>query len=998
MLDIIGCWEVDLGVGSVRREPTQPGHITDLFDRLDDLHAKAGRPSMREIARRAGRGNVSSSTVHNIFSSSRVPRWDFLEIVVNALGGATRREEFHTLWDAAWKAQNSTFPSHNLLSDAMPSPGWPPEQSSRAVRLGAPQSGTGTMSRVSQRIWSNEIPSRNLNFTGRAAELEALNRNLDSHQPPHVQVISGMGGIGKTELATEYIHRSIDKYDIVWWIRAEHHDRVREALVSLARRLEPRLADPDSERDRPIAAVLEKLQSETGPSWLLVYDNVANPFELQRYLPASRAEGHIIVTLRQRNWPSSTKAEADNIEVSPFTEEEAISFLRHRVPSLATQDMRTHSAQEDERQVGEAARLAAELGYLPIAIDHAAAYLIETARSVDEYLSRFTRDAHGLLKEPHGDSDASAHLSGIWALSNEVLTADAKHLFNLCAFFSPEPIAVKLLRQDITGINNPPGVPEFLSSSQRFHAAASQLHRLSLVKVDAARDLIQMHRVVRKVAQDWLRVEHADQFDAYRATVDTLIANSNPGNPDHASGDAVYNLSLQHLESDRNFLCTSNPKLRDLIIDQVRRLHLRGAHVEAMQFGQDALEVWRERHGEDDLKVLTMAVEVAIAMYRAGRVVDAHRQLLWIQPHLQPYSEGQGFKISLLCETIYCAILRARSQFDEALNRDKVLLPKSEATFGETHERTLNVRSNIALDYRHLGNFREALEVDQRTFDDRVAILGPSNLFTLSSHNSVARDLRGLGEYQKSLDVAREVWDAFEAIGGRENSQWLLACEQFASAMRKAGHHWDALQQREHVLQRYRDYLGDEHMHTLTAATNLINDRRAVGLLVDAEELARTTYNRCQKPSTPDDLLCAAQLNLASVLRQAGDIEEALQNDEQATNGLIAIYGDLHPFTLAATINYASDLARCGRLGEAIQLGHDTFGKCRRTLGDSHPDTLMAAANLASDEATAGDEASAERRRADALRKYAETLTLEHPEARAAAQGVRLTAEIEPLI
>jgi hypothetical protein len=128
-----------------------------------------------------------------------------------------------------------------------------------------------------------------------------------------------------------------------------------------------------------------------------------------------------------------------------------------------------------------------------------------------------------------------------------------------------------------------------------------------------------------------------------------------------------------------------------------------------------------------------------------------------------------------------------------------------------------------------------------------------------------------------------------------------------------------------------------------------------------------------------------------------GNTEEALANDRLATNGLIRIYGNLHPFTLAASINYATDFAGCGRLGEAIQLGHETLDKCSRSLGDSHPDTLMAAANLSLDEAAAGDGATAEQQLTDTLAKYAQTLTLEHPEARAAAQRTRLTAEIEPV-
>ena len=93
-------------MGSIKREPVPPGPIADLFDRLDSLHSQAGRLSMREIAIRAGRGKISSSTVHNIFRSSRVPRWAFLEQVVNALDGADDRDQFLVLWQAAWRAEN----------------------------------------------------------------------------------------------------------------------------------------------------------------------------------------------------------------------------------------------------------------------------------------------------------------------------------------------------------------------------------------------------------------------------------------------------------------------------------------------------------------------------------------------------------------------------------------------------------------------------------------------------------------------------------------------------------------------------------------------------------------------------------------------------------------------------------------------------------------------------------------------------------------------------
>ena len=214
----------------------------------------------------------------------------------------------------------------------------------------------------------------------------------------------------------------------------------------------------------------------------------------------------------------------------PFTEAESVSFLRRTVPSLA--EGTGVAAAEDAQRVSEARRLAMTLGHLPIAVEHAAAYLAETGQSVDEYLARFTENAHQLLSEQPTDSDLPAPVSGTWAMSITLLTPDAEHLFNLCSFFSPEPIAAELFLQPAAGIDDPPGLAEFLSSPQRFRAAAAQLQRLSLARVDGARDLIQVHRVVQAVTQGRLRLDRIEAFRAYRAAADTLLASSNPGNPD----------------------------------------------------------------------------------------------------------------------------------------------------------------------------------------------------------------------------------------------------------------------------------------------------------------------------------------------------------------------------------------------------------------------------------------------------------------------------------
>lgn len=81
-------------MGAIKRNPTPPGPITDLFDRLHEIHLLAGLPSVRDIARGIGRGVISSSTTHNMFRGPRVPRLNFLELVVEELHGDTA--EFRT--------------------------------------------------------------------------------------------------------------------------------------------------------------------------------------------------------------------------------------------------------------------------------------------------------------------------------------------------------------------------------------------------------------------------------------------------------------------------------------------------------------------------------------------------------------------------------------------------------------------------------------------------------------------------------------------------------------------------------------------------------------------------------------------------------------------------------------------------------------------------------------------------------------------------------------
>ncbi|MGA5898600.1 FxSxx-COOH system tetratricopeptide repeat protein [Streptomyces venetus] len=844
-------------------------------------------------------------------------------------------------------------------------------------------------------IFGDEIPARNPHFTGREEELRILRQRLTASavevlsQPP--QAVFGLGGIGKTEIAAEYAHRFAKDYELVWWVRSEHEDRMRDAFVKLGKRLG--LASTDGQRDKSIWTVMDALRSGPYDRWLLIFDNATQPEVVKRYLPMGRPHGHVIITSREQQWRRHTKAEG--IEVAQFSEEETVEFLRKRVPDLATHDEHGRPIDRASEQIrhNDAVRLARALDNLPIAAEHAAAYLAETKRSASSYLEMFEENAHDLFSE-HVDMDYPRVVATTWSISSRQLGPDATELFNLCAFFSPEPMAEELFLTGGRNVRAPEALAEVLADTRRFRQAARRLHRYSLAKADGKRNVLIVHRVVQRVTRGQIAIERPEDCEAYRTAVHTLLASTNPRNPDRESNDAQYERSLQHLVP-AGALHTDNPDLRQLIVDQVRRLHLRGGHEESLRLGEAALKVWREKWGRDDERVLQLAVEVGIALRLAGRSKEA-RELNQEALELLTRNFGEDHEVTLICANSYGGDLRALGKFDDALELDLKLLPLFERVFLPHHPRTLNVRNNLGADYRRLGRFREALEHDERAYAERERVLGPTNLRTLTSKDSISHDLRGCGQYDLALDVARDVITALALRTGPETLDSLNAQKSFAVALRKAGHYEDALQESQRAVQRYLDFLGEKHRYTLRAQINLINDLRVTDRLREAEELGRSTLALCPELDSPKgDITWATMVNLALVLRR-NNPEEARILDEGAVQGLSEVFGPEHPFTLQATANLASDLAAVGDTAGALELGERCYEAGGRVLGEKHPDTLAMGANLSLDRRATGDTRRAEDLRADVLRRYEEVLSVEHPVTRIAQQRGRISIDIEP--
>ncbi len=242
-------------------------------------------------------------------------------------------------------------------------------------------------------IWNIPYP-RNPFFLGRDDVLTRLRHSLHIGQATALsqpQAISGLGGIGKTQLALEYAYRYHQDYQMVLWARAENTKALISSYVALATLL--RLPECEvKEQEVMVQAVKTWLQ--THRDWLLILDNADELALLPDFLPPSLG-GHLLLTTRA----AATGRLAHRMEIETLLPKHGALFLLRRAALLAP-DATLEQASQEEREL--ALQISQECGGLPLALDQAGAYLEETGMDLVSYWHLYQQHRTDLLQQRGG--------------------------------------------------------------------------------------------------------------------------------------------------------------------------------------------------------------------------------------------------------------------------------------------------------------------------------------------------------------------------------------------------------------------------------------------------------------------------------------------------------------------------------------------------------------------------------------------------------------------
>lgn len=270
--------------------------------------------------------------------------------------------------------------------------------------------------------------------------------------PGSICIFHGVGGVGKTKAAVQYIYTEQQQYDAIFWLQADTVPGLTDSYLQMAMALG--IANNTEDQNQVIDKGRDWLQqtgscccrgqltitSLTYPErrWLLVFDNVLRWMDISRYLPnhLRRTKGSVLITTQAEN--ILPKAEnVTKLRLDPLNQQAGAEMLLRYLDRDVRADPERHLALE----------ISAFVGGLPVAISQIAGYISYSQYTLEELIETFRqwRKRTGVATDEADDlpvafREASFTYEGalqmVWEVTLRELTEDARDIINLLAYLN----------------------------------------------------------------------------------------------------------------------------------------------------------------------------------------------------------------------------------------------------------------------------------------------------------------------------------------------------------------------------------------------------------------------------------------------------------------------------------------------------------------------------------------------------------------------------------
>jgi tetratricopeptide (TPR) repeat protein len=710
--------------------------------------------------------------------------------------------------------------------------------------------------------WSVPL-RRNPYFTGREEILEALHLQLKEKRAvalTHSSALSGLGGVGKTQIALEYAYRHALEYTAVFWIEAETEATVLSSLLRVSEALQvPERQEADHQR--VVTAVQRWLSSHSG--WLLVWDNLEDFDLLPQLLPTTAREGAILLTTRAQ----ALGTLALGMDLAPMEPSEGMRFVLRRAkvlePEAAEADVQQFAAHSPD-ECAAAEELVTAMGGLPLALDQAGAYIEETGCGFVGYVQRYQHQRRHLLARRGGTlSDHPLSVAATVELACQHVarqSAAALELLRCCSCLHPDAIPEELFLAEGNQVG--PVLEGVVADLSRVDEALATLRRFSLVQRNPETRTLSLHRLVQVMVQDEMsEQERAEVAQCMVHRLNVLFPESSA-----VKVVATWGLCERLLPHLTTCLATlpaqaQDQGLAELLHKAARYLNERGQEEQA--------ELWYQR---------------ALSLF---------------EQHLGPEHPQVG---STLSQLAWLYLVRGKYAQAEQLFQQAVHL--LEQALGTEHPTIASPLSGLAAVYHSLGHYKQAEALYQHALQiyEQAA---PEHTGVATTLNNLGILYRELGHYEQAEASCQRALRIWEQAWGPEYLNAAAAVYALGTLYCDMGHY----EQAEPLYQRAAALLeqvnGPMHPNIAYPLSGLARIRREIGQYEEAESLYQRALQILEQrrgPRHPD--IAEMLFGLALLRQRQGHLDEACSLAEQALVIQAQSLGETHPLTVAVRTLY----------------------------------------------------------------------------------------------
>lgn len=729
-----------------------------------------------------------------------------------------------------------------------------------------------------QIVWN--LPRQDIKFIDRkmiSTQLyqQLLLNNKESAENLNLVVCAGLGGIGKTQLALQYARHSPHPYHLIAWFSAENIDKLKQQYLDFAKTIGYVEEVPTFEA----ANFYIKNWLKNHSDWLLIYDNVQAYEDISVFL--SEKGGHVIITTRNHYWPNNLKI----IPVDVMTETESIalvgSFLRHNKHHIETKE----NAMLKE--------LVKTLGYLPLALSQAGAYLNQTQMSVSKYLELYKNHEEELLKNNNlFGSPNSSSVATTWDISLEAVKKETKEqaplvlsLLTVCAYLSPDVISESLL---LTWIKiNHPNVqnPELVLPK-----LISQLSKYSLINKNHENGTIRVHRLVQAIVRQQHR-NVRDNIEWYNALIRSAHVEF-VRKTEILETEARQKDLLPHLQSLVNYFKVLWPNaaefnLAPILNDLGTVFSLRGDFKIAQGYYERTLNALEQHYDKTHSEVADALVILGDNYRKLGNITQAKHLCERAYVVLEKKHGRYDFKTA---KSLECMgnIYQEMGAVEEAKSILQDVLKIKETHYGTNHVEMASTLELLGSVLRHLGNAEKPRVLLEQALKIRERHFGENHIKVAFTLNQLGRTLRDAVKTRDDLIPIKELYERAvkiqEKYYGENHIEVACTLDYLGRIHRVLRNLKEAQAMHERALMIKEQYYGSNHykvaatLDYLGKVYNYLGDTKRAYTLHERALKIKEQHYGANHVAVSYSLMC-----LGNDYRDLGEVEKAKALHERAS-------------------------------------------------------------------------------------------------------------------